>query len=453
MTIAKADKHLRAGRHGEALKAFRKILDADPENAAAYCGLAALSLALGKPDSAAGMVLKALSIDPDCGDGHKIFTRVVGELETPEEVAQLYFGHSQDLKAKGRLDAALTIYRKALRFDPTLALTDDHDSAHMLAAGDLQAGWMAYEWRDTIAAPGPFTDRFWNAEDLTGKTILVWGEQGIGDHMMFANCLPDLIARVGSSGRVIVETDRRLVSLFARSFPDAVIHGSSYFKGTTPVGTQNLDWLKDYPEPDYFVFLGSLPRFLRPTLESFPKAGTRFMADPEHLTLWRQRLRDCGPGMKIGICWRSLRMTEETSLYFPPLACWRALFALSGVRFINLQAGSTDPETAEIGADLITFDDLDLVDDLDGAASLIGALDAVITAGTNIQWLAPALGIPTWTVAKNRKDLDWGLLGQDHYPWVPDLKVHFAEEDDDLTRIFETVAGEVTMLPKPAELL
>ncbi len=443
MTLARADRHLKAGRHGEALKLYRRILATDPENAAAYGRLADLSLQIGKPESAAGMILKALSIDPDDGYGQKIFSRVLAGLATPQAVARLYFEHSRDLKAKGRMAAALTLYRKALAFDPAIAHTDDHDSARLLAAGKLEAGWMAYEWRDSIAAPGPFADRMWNGEELAGKTILVWGEQGIGDHIMFATCLPDLASRVGRDGLVIFETDRRLVSLLARSFAGVAVHGSGHFKGDDPVGGPDLDWLEDYPDPDYFVFLGSLPRFLRPTLESFPKTAVRLLAAPGTTARWRERLDACGPGPKIGVCWRSLLMTDETSRYFPPLACWRAIFALSGVHFVNLQAGSTDRETGETGADLITFADLDLVDDLDGLASLIGALDAVITAGTFIQWLAPALNTPTWSIAKNRKNLDWGLLGQDRYPWFPDLKVHFAENDDDLSGIFEAVAGEV----------
>ena len=440
MTLAKADKHLQAGRHGEALKAYRKILDGDPENAAAYRGLASLSLTLGKPDTAAGLILHALSIDPDNSAAQKIFSRLLGELETPQAVASLYFEHSQDLKAKGRLDAALVLYRKALGFDSTIARTDDHASARLLAAGNLQDGWMAYEWRDSIAAPGRFADRLWNGEDLAGKTILVWGEQGIGDQMMFATCLPDVIA---AARQVIVEVDRRLVSLFARSFPHAVVHGTSIFKGDGSIVSNDFDWLDDHPEPDYFVFLGSLPRFFRATLESFPNAATLLQADPGQTAPWRQRLDALGPGLKIGICWRSLHMTDETVGYFPSLASWRAVFALPRVHFINLQAGSTGPEIAEIDVDLLTFEGLDLVDDLDGTASLIAALDVVITAGTNIQWLAAALNIPTWTVSKDRKDQNWGLLGQDHYPWFPDLKAYFAESDDELSKIFETVAGEV----------
>jgi len=139
---------------------------------------------------------------------------------------------------------------------------------------------------------------------------------------------PDLIA---VAGRVIVETDRRLVPLFARSFPDAVIHGTNLFKGDQPVVVENFDWLKEYPDPDYFVFLGSLPRFFRSTLESFPETGARLRADPGLMDRWRERLYAGGPGLKIGISWRSLYMSDETARYSSRAFFSSFLFASASV--------------------------------------------------------------------------------------------------------------------------
>jgi len=439
-----AREHRLGGRMKEALALYAQVLQADPENLDALMNLARMSLDLGRLEAAASMVLRALSRAPQESECEEILGQVVSRFEDPVTQGQVIFEYAQDLKAKGFWDSALVHYRRALRFDPSLASSDNFESITLLAQGQLTQGWQAFEWRNTVASLGPFTDKVWNGEDLTDKTLLVWGEQGIGDQIMFSTCLPDIIA---CAGHVIFGVDERLVSLFARSFPKASVHGVSRYWGGVETRVNDFDWLGDYPAVDFFVLEGSLPRFYRPTIESFPATSCRLTADPEQVKYWRQKLAGLGVDKKVGISWRSFLVSEDNADHYPAFELWQPLFDKSETRFISLQAGITQQEQLllkeRFGLTLTVYEELDLIECLDGTASLIASLDAVVTTQNYLQWLGASLGVPTWSIARGNRKTQWGFLGQRNYPWFPDLNVCLEEDDNLLVAAFARVAGNI----------
>jgi len=442
--LAAAHTHRQAGRLKEALTLYGQVLEDDPENLDALKNLARMSLDLGEPQAAASMVLRALSKDPQERESLEILDMVVGRLEAPQAQAQLIFEYAHDLKGKGLWDTALVFYRRALQFDPTLVARDTFDSIPLLSQGQLQQGWLAFEWRNTIGSLGPFTEKVWSGEDLTGKTVLVWGEQGIGDQIMFSTCLPDIIER---AGHVIIGIDERLVSIFERSFPAASVYGVTRYTSDGQTTVKEFSWLDNYPAVDFFVLEGSLPRFFRPTIESFPSRSNKFNADTRQVESWRHRMQGLGSGKKIGISWRSLFVNEDRANQFPALELWQPLFDRPDAHFISLQAGLTGQEQGFFkecfGIELAVFDDLDLNDDLDGTAALISALDGVVTTQNYLQWLSPALAVPTWVISKGSRDMQWGLLGEKHYPWFPALNVCIEDENALIAKAFARVAADI----------
>ncbi|MBC8269710.1 MAG: tetratricopeptide repeat protein [Rhodospirillaceae bacterium] len=442
--LATAHRHRLAGRLKEALALYGQVLEGDPENLDALRNLARMSLDLSEPQAAASMVLQALSKAPQERESLEILDAVLTRLETPQAQAQLIFEYAQLLKGKGLWDTALVFYRRALQFDPTLVARDTFDSIPLLAQGHLQQGWLAFEWRNTIGSLGPFTEKVWNGEGLTGKTVLVWGEQGIGDQIMFSTCLPDIIEQ---AGHVIIGIDERLVSLFERSFPQASVYGVTRYTADGQTVVQDFSWLDNYPAVDFFVLEGSLPRFFRPTIESFPTRSNKLIADTQQVESWCHRMEGLGSGKKIGISWRSLYVNEDRADHFPALELWRPLFDRPDTHFISLQAGMTQQEQLlfkeRFGLEIIVFDDLDLNDDLDGTAAVISALHGVVTTQNYLQWLSPALAVPTWVISKGSRDMQWGLLGEKHYPWFPALNVCIEDEDDRLEKVFARVAAEI----------
>jgi tetratricopeptide (TPR) repeat protein len=473
---------LAAGRYGDAVKIARSILDDDPEHSAALYLLGRVSLKVHGFDTAAGLFAKAAAagggeprnhlglgealvalkkydqaalslrlagrLAPDC-DGlaaawRDLERRCREVLVCDGQDMAANFALGQVLKAMGRGDEGLVHHRRALKYNPGYALTDPHDGPKLLAAGKIEEGWAEFEWRSTIGSIGPFTEMVWKGEDLAGRTILVWGEQGIGEQILFADCIADVIA---GAGKVIIEVDERLVPLFARSFRDAVVHGEARFQGGEPVSWTAIGWLDEHGPVDFFIPQGSLPRFFRRTLASFPGRRSILTASPQGVAFWRRRLEGLGPGRKVGVAWRSVLMTEKRAAFYPPLDAWAPLFALPGTEFVAVQANLEEAERSEIerrfAITLHAFDDIDLADDLDGSAALLSSLDAVVSADTYLPMLAAAVGTATWRVTRSLKKKDWSFLGAERYPWFPAMTVHFGETNDELTAIFERIARQL----------
>lgn len=432
-----------------AVNFFAKAADADSARASYHCDLANALITLRKLAAAALSARNVSGIDSSSADLpgllQKLQIAAREDIEKNDQDHQAMFALGVVLKINGDTDEALLWHRRALRLNPEYAETDTCGSLALLVAGDLRRGWMEFEWRHVIGSLGPFTEIVWNGEDLGDKTVLVWGEQGLGDQILFANCLGDIIT---DAGRVLIEVDERLVSLFQRSFPDAVVHGSKRYKETKG-DWRDHDWLEPYQPLDFMTPEGSLPRFYRPSLDSFPDHGGLLKADAEQAALWAARLAALGPEPKIGIAWRSVYMTEKRQTRYPPIECFAPLFALPGVRFVAVQANMTAREKTDIetrfGISLEVFDDIDLADDMDDTAALLSELDAVVSADTYLPMMAAALGRPTWRVTRSRKQDDWSFLGaEEDYPWFPSMTVHFGESEERLVEVFEKIAGGVT---------
>ncbi len=448
--IKLAQVHYDAGRLKEALSLFRQVLDDEPKHLNALVSLTEMSLELGQVDGAASLILRALASEPFDKSCLLILDKIVDALEEKGTQAQLIFEYSQILKENGYWDEALYKHRQALRLDPALANTDNFDSISLLARGDIEKGWLAFEWRSTIGSLGKFTDKVWNGENLSGQTILVMGEQGVGDQIMFSTCLQDIIE---IAKHVIIGVDDRLVTLFQRSFPKAVVEGVARYTADGKIFVQDFNWLQKHPQIDFFVLQGSLGRFFRPSVESFPSQSQRLLGAPERLKNWKQKLAQLGPGKKIGISWRS-HLLERQSRCYPELSLWQPLFNIKSAHFICLQAGVTSEEVQimkkSFGADIFILNEIDLVEDLDELAALCGSLDCVVTTRVSLQWLAAAVGTPVWSIARGQYEDEWCMLGLEHYPWFPEMNVCLAKTDDLLRSSFHRVAREIALQAEEA---
>jgi hypothetical protein len=442
--ISLAKAYRRVGHLKSALDLFRRVLEGEPDNLEALLSLTEMSLELGQTMGAASLVLRGLACDPEHGHCLTALNQVLEALKEPGPQAQVLFEYSQILKENSLWHKALLRHRQALRLNPTLANTDNFDSVALLARGDLENGWLAFEWRNTVGSLGLFTDKVWNGEDLSGRTVLVWGEQGIGDQIMFSTCLQDIIEK---AEHVIIGTDERLVTLFQRSFPRANVRGVARYTASGQTRVQDFEWLEQLPSVDFFVLQGSLPRFFRSSINKFPSVSSRLLGDPERLEYWSRKLEELGPGKKIGISWRS-HLVERQSSYYPALPLWQPLFDIKGVHFVCMQPGVTPKEIQMLrdnfDVDITIFSDIDLIENLDDTAALCGSLDSVVTTMVSLQWLAAAIGTPVWSIARGLSKNEWCMLGLEYYPWFPELNVCLEETDDLLMSGFGRAANTIS---------
>lgn len=240
------------------------------------------------------------------------------------------------------------------------------------------------------------------------KQIIVYGEQGVGDEIMFASCLPDLM----KNNRVILDCDSRLESLLKRSFPDIPIYGTR-FKNETPI--------LDNHAPNHQVAIGQLPYFFRRDAESYP--GTPYLKpDPDRVKQWDVLLDRHKP--RVGIAWRGgLKSTGEKKRSFQ-LSDFSELLKLD-CEFVNLDYKLlTEQEQKIVQEKKIKNWPRAVLKgvDLEDTVALIANLDCVVTVCTTVVYIAGAMGIPCYVVVPDEPGYRYHLEG-DSFPWYKSVKL------------------------------
>ncbi len=446
-----------ASRLPEALELLRAAHRTGPGETGALWELGLLLIELGRCEEARQVAGQACAERPADPLAHKALAVAHQHLLDPATALEAFDralaldpldAHTHALRAIVlqellRLDEALATLDRALELDPGNAVARWRRALVHLMRGDFRRGWPEYEVRfasgDRVRRAFPCPR--WRGETLQGKTILVHAEQGLGDEIMFASCLPDL-AETGA--RLVLDCHPKLAALFARSFPRASIHA----------GPQSPDtaWLAGYPAPDYEIPAGSLPLHLRMTAERFPAHQGYLTADPEKVSRWRARLAALGPGLKVGLSWRggtAMSRTASRSLDLPRLL---PILRTPGIHFVDLQYSAGAPEIAalerEHGARIVHWQEA--LDDYDETAALVCALDLVLTVCTAVVHLTGALGRTAWVMTPHSPEWRYGHAGE-RMPWYPAVRLIRQERHGDWDAVIATVGRRLQHAAKPAE--
>jgi len=315
---------------------------------------------------------------------------------------------------KGMPDKAINVGEKAMRLKPNVPHARFNVGQAQLLQGKYREGWQNYEAnlgkhqgrRERVYGNLPR----WTGE-ANGMTLIAYGEQGIGDEISFASCVPDL----QRENTVIIECDHRLTNLFKRSFK-CDVYGTRYKKA-------KIEWPLQYPI-DATVAMGSLPGFYRNDLSDFP--GTPYLtADPERRVQWRALLDSLGPKPKVGIAWTgglartsTLRRSLDIEDLLPVLR--------QDATFVSLQYKDC-PEIEAVeerhGIKIHHWKHAMQTDDYDDTAALVAELDLVITVQQSAVHLAGALGVPCWALINKAPLWRYGLTGTE-MPWYKAVKLY-----------------------------
>jgi tetratricopeptide (TPR) repeat protein len=381
------------------------------------------------------------------GDSEKasIFFREALRLEP--RFARALYNLANAVLATGDPATALADVDAALALDPSpsdAAMMRLARSSMLLAGGDLARGWDAYEIRldpDYAAATHFLIDRpRWTPEaDVAGKSLLVVGEQGLGDEILFANVLPDLIEALGPDGRLTLAVETRQVDLFQRSFPTARVgaHATVALVGGKVV--RSVPFVEDLDAIDLWTPIASLLRRWRAKVEAFPDRPAFLQADAARVAAWRARLAELGPEPKVGILWKSLKQDASRRRWFSAFEQWRPILETPGVRFVNLQYGDCSAELEQAraaGLDIWDPPGIDLKMELDEVAALSCALDLVIGPPNASSNIAAACGAPVWLISAPGA---WPRLGTGRYPWYPRVRAFIPEA----LNVWEPVMAEI----------
>ena len=347
------------------------------------------------------------------------------------------------LQETGRLDEGLAAYEEALAADPENVGARFHRAVALLTLGRFAEGWPDYELRlrseDRPSRAFPFPR--WGGESLAGKTILVYAEQGIGDEILFASCLPEIMAR---AAHCVIDCAPGLAPIFARSFPAATVHGGHQ--------ADPVDWAAalgiDVQSP-----VGSLPLHLRPDAAAFPAHRGYLRADPEAVARWRARLAALGPGRAIGLSWRGGTARTRAERRSLSLAELLPVLRAPGIHFVSLQygpeaAGEVDQFAAESGVRVHHWPEA--IAPYGETAALVTALDGVVSVCTAIVHLGGALGRPVWVLTPRVPEWRYGARGTS-MPWYPSVRLLRQAASGGWAPVIEAVRAELAAFrPGPA---
>ncbi len=439
----------------EAIASYSQIITFQPDSEQAYHNLGAILLEQGKPDEALSYYLQALSIRPDDAAMLSNIGTILqqqGKTETaivyhrralairpnyPEALVNL----GTALQDQGHFREALDCFNRALDLNPNDPNARYNRSLVWLTEGDYRRGFPEYEWRLKTREfpPCPFRQPIWDGADLTGRTILLHAEQGLGDTIQFIRYAA-IVAQRG--GRLVLTCHEPLIRLLS-AIPaiDQIV----------PLG---------HPVPDFHVYapLMNLPGILGTTVETVP-ASVPYLTPPADAKVTlaspglpqrnsRDRSQQTTPTMRqpshlnVGIVWSGGHLYKTNQSRSCPLIHFQSLLKLPHVTFYSLQKGIAQTNLTELQWETQIHDLSPQLRDMGDTAAAIAQLDLVITVDTSIAHLAGALGKPVWVLLTFLPDWRW-MLHRDDTPWYPTMRLFRQTQDGNWEGVLERVAHEL----------
>lgn len=441
------------GRVPEAEQALRQALSLNPELAMAYGNLGTVLRAAGRYDESRQAGERAIALSPEGAEGYDnlgVTLTESGDLEGAKrafqaalslnpESAGTYSNLGVACKDLGLYEEAEAAFRQALSLSPESGVAAWNLGWLDLLKGNLAAGWRGYQWRLTTQGDphGTLPLPCYDGSPLAGKTLFVYGEQAVGEEIMFSSCLSWATAQ---ADHCILECDPRLVPLFSRSFPAISVIPAAP-KGSVRFPQQLM-------EPDFRLPLGSLPRYCRNSLSEFAVSGPWLIPSPAGVARWHSRYDLLGSGLKVGIAWRGGVKVQRSRVRSTTLFQWKELFSIPGLNLVNLQYGDCVAEIEELqresGVRIHGWQDADQLRDLDDFAAQVAALDLVISIDNSTAHMAGALGRPVWCLLPYVPNWRW-MLERDDSPWYPTMQLFRQEKPDDWEAVFRAVARQLRL--------
>lgn len=332
----------------------------------------------------------------------------------------------------GRFKKALYWGKKGLKIEPENKDILFNSGLACLAVGDYKEGWRRYD----VSLGNRFRqERFfdpehslprWEGEKVDGD-VVVYGEQGLGDEILFASILPDAM----KSAHIILECDRRLSGLFARSFPELTVYPTRWDDELKWPGLYNIKAKCD---------AGHLGRLFRPDVKKIPR-GKYLVADPERRAAMRAVLDNIGPFPKVGIAWTGGNSKIEQERRNLTLDKLTPLLG-EDVHWVDLEYRDRSLDIHRYvqgsGIPINHFPWATLHPDYDNTAALVAELDLVICVSTTVGELAGALGVPCLQMVPWVPTWRVGSEGKEH-PWYESVQVFRQQKQGEWDKVITEV--------------
>lgn len=411
------------GMHETAEKVYYTFIQKHPTDAEAYNGYANALMDQKRFDEAISFLQNTI---PSFTDNAALWNTLGAALNQSKryEEALIFFEEALKLQPKnvqaynnkslalfnlGRMEEYEIIVEKGLKLDPNFDELRLGKSFIELSRGHLQKGFELYQSRHKKADTAiMFTIQRpkWKGEDLTGKTILIQSEQGIGDEILFLGTLPPAVKK---AKKVIVGCDTRLKASFERSFPDyeftpqiTFSQAGFIYRAFPEIEKRENNRLDDI---DYVVPAGDVASFYANTYDDFPIYENGYIqCDPEEKAKWKDYFDALSPNMKVGIVWTSSIVDSQRGLSYFSLESMLPILKTPNIDFISLQyTDCTEQREAfeeKHGIKIHKPEGINLKNELDRQFALMQNLDMFVGAGMSTTMFAAAAGVPTWWLCR-----------------------------------------------------
>jgi hypothetical protein len=331
-----------------------------------------------------------------------------------------------------RLDgeAALSTLLRVLIHEPENAEAHLAIGQILLARGEMQPGWLEYEWRNKLEMAKGRIPKMkapaWNGMRLPGKRLLIIGDQGFGDTIQFSRYIPMAAERCGEVAFACVNDLLRIM------------------RGIPGIAHIESRWNK-MPPHNCHVLLSSLPMLFGTRVETIPAPTPYLAADPEDVAAWKQRLDALIPAgtRRVGLVWAGRPTHPNDRRRSMRLADLAPLAAVERVSFVSLQKPLPARDRLDAFPGIIDVS-AELTDFAQTAAALMN-LDLVISVDSAVGHLAGALGRPAWLMLASPCDWRW-MHGREDSPWYPSLRLFRQSTPGNWA---EVVARVATVLRSP----
>ena len=244
--------------------------------------------------------------------------------------------------------------------------------------------------------------------------LLVLREQGIGEEILFSSIYPNIINRFAN---VKIEADKRLVSIFNRSFRNNIFVEDGYYSNNSRVSDFNK-----------IIYAGSLIKFFRKNKNDF-NYDYYLTARKDIVNNYKKKLIAYKGKLKIGLSWKSI-INIYGNLKSLSIKDFEPLFSDDKI-IINLQYGDIDPDKRYLlnqNKYLKVFSELDLFNDIESCMGLLKNLDLFITVSNSTAHFAGALGIPTILICPKKSSTYYYWNTQSgNSVWYKNMKIFGVE--------------------------
>ena len=429
-----------------AVAAFHQAIALQPDYVDAYNNLGNAQRDLKQPEAALASYRQAISFKPDYAEAYYNYGLALRDIKQTEAALAFYDraialkpdyvaaycnrGNAcRDLK---RFDEAEASYDRAIALKPDYSKAYWHKSLLKLLLGDYEQGWRLYEWRwrtaSFINTVRNYKQPLWLGEQaLTGKTLLIYSEQGLGDSLQFCR-YAQMVEALGA--KVILEAPRELFTLM------------STLKGNITLIEQG----HELPSFDLHCPLMSLPLAFKTTVPTIPAEMPYLYSDPEKQAVRHERL-GAKTKLRVGLAWSGSSLHKNDLNRSIPLALWASLLELP-IEFHALQKDIRAEDAAFLADSTAIVSHQNELIDFSDTAALIAEMDLVISVDTSVAHLAGALAKPVWLLLPFMPDFRW-MLDRTDSPWYPTATLFRQSVMDDWTSVLLAVAGELKLRHTP----